>query len=530
MKQLFAYIRVSTPKQGKGVSLQEQRSAIQAYAARTGAEISQWFEEKRTAAKAGRPEFARLVGLLRRNKADGVVIHKVDRSSRNFRDWADIDELIDSGLHVHFANEDLDLHSRGGRLAADIQMVVAVDYIRNLREEALKGIHGRLKQGILPHHAPIGYLDCGAGKPKAIDPVRGPIIRELFERYAEGSVTLRELTSEAATLGLTNSNGNPLRLTQIHAMMRNPFYSGVIRSARYGLFKGAHDPIAKPATFEQVQAVLDGKFVRRTRHHVFLFRRLLHCSTCGRCLIGSERKGRVYYRCSNIPCPTTSVREDRIEASIRLLLDALTLSDEEAALIERQLAERSENDDELVKARRRTAVEQMTITKARLVRLADLLIDGKIEPALHDQRRGELILKQHALDEELRALEESGARPMLAVAKQIVELTKHPATLYERAVYEQKRRMLGIVLSNCIVNGKTLDFALREPFATIAARNTEQVCRPHWDTARTLAQHTAHLTSELIMLLLSASWPNELVKMLADFLSKAVRPNDVKRI
>jgi DNA invertase Pin-like site-specific DNA recombinase len=518
MKQLFAYIRVSTPKQGKGVSLLEQRAAIEAYAARTGAQISQWFEEKRTAAKAGRPEFARLVGLLRRSKADGVVIHKVDRSSRNFRDWADIDELIDSGVHVHFANEDLDLHSRGGRLAADIQMVVAVDYIRNLREEALKGIHGRLKQGILPHHAPIGYLDCGAGKAKAIDPARGPIIRELFELYSEGGVTLRELTSKAMTLGLRNSNGNPLRLTQIHAVMRNPFYAGVIRSARYGLFKGAHEPIARAATFERVQAVLDGKYIRRTKHHAFLFRRLLHCFSCGRCLIGSRSKGHVYYRCSNIPCPTTSVREDRVEAAVRQILLTVELSDEEAALIDQELARRAENDGGLRKARQTAVTEQLSVTKARLVRLADLLIDGKIDPAIHDERRNELVLKQNALADELRELTGADPGSMTDVAERLVKLAKRPAALYDEADQEEKRRMLGIILSNCRVSGKTIEFALHEPFSLISARHTGQDCRPQWDTNRTLS------AEEFLQKI--AALPAEAMRALNDLLVTA----DVQRL
>src|SRR5438105_3031526 len=258
MKHLFAYIRVSDPKQGKGVSLDEQRSIIEAHAARIGATIVQWFVEKRTAAKTGRAEFAQLVKLLRAGKADGVVIHKVDRSSRNFRDWADIGDLIESGIEVHFANENMDLRSRGGRLAADIEMVFAVDYIRNLREETLKGIHGRLKQGILPRNAPIGYLDCGAGKPKSVDPVRGPLIRQLFDRYAMGTYTLRMLADEGVELGLRNRNGNPVRLTQVHTVLRNPFYAGILRSSRFGIFPGAHEPLVTRATFDRVQAVLSG--------------------------------------------------------------------------------------------------------------------------------------------------------------------------------------------------------------------------------------------------------------------------------
>jgi DNA invertase Pin-like site-specific DNA recombinase len=191
MKHLFAYIRVSDPKQKTGVSLTEQRAIIERYAERIGAEIVEWFEETRTAAKAGRPVFTRMLKLLRAGKAAGVVIHKLDRGTRNFRDWAEIDDAIESGIEVHVANENLDLRSRGGRLAADVQIAVAVDYIRNLREEALKGIHGRLKQGILPNGVGIGYLDAGAGKPKTIDPKKGPLVKRLFELYATGAYAPR---------------------------------------------------------------------------------------------------------------------------------------------------------------------------------------------------------------------------------------------------------------------------------------------------------------------------------------------------
>src|SRR4051794_17622268 len=100
MKRLFAYIRVSTGRQATGVSLIEQRAIIEQYAARIGAEIIAWFTETRTAAKAGRPEFTRMLKLLRAGKAQGVVIHKLDRGTRNYRDWASMDELLEAGIDV----------------------------------------------------------------------------------------------------------------------------------------------------------------------------------------------------------------------------------------------------------------------------------------------------------------------------------------------------------------------------------------------------------------------------------------------
>src|SRR5437870_12255448 len=139
-----------------------------------------------TAAKRGRPVFNQAMKLLRQGKYKGIILHKLDRGARNLKDWAEIGELSDRGVEVHFVNESLDLQSRGGRLSADIQAVVAADYIRNLREETRKGFYGRLKQGFYPLPAPVGYLDCGKGKRKEINPIQGPLVRKVFELYATG--------------------------------------------------------------------------------------------------------------------------------------------------------------------------------------------------------------------------------------------------------------------------------------------------------------------------------------------------------
>lgn len=50
MKNVFAYIRVSTVKQGlKGSSLQEQKAAIERYVDQQGLHVVAWFEEQETA-------------------------------------------------------------------------------------------------------------------------------------------------------------------------------------------------------------------------------------------------------------------------------------------------------------------------------------------------------------------------------------------------------------------------------------------------------------------------------------------------
>ena len=228
MKSCFGYIRVSTQKQGEGVSLVAQKDAITAFASHHNLTITRWFEEKETAAKSGRPIFNQMLKLLQHKAADGLIIHKIDRSARNLKDWAVISDLSDAGIDVYFATESLDFRSRGGRLTADIQAVIAADFIRNLREETKKGINGRLKQGLFPFRAPIGYLDTGKGKVKLSDPRKAPLIKELFSLYASGQYTLRSLRTEMTRRDLRNHSNRPISLHGIEVILRNSFYCGLI--------------------------------------------------------------------------------------------------------------------------------------------------------------------------------------------------------------------------------------------------------------------------------------------------------------
>src|ERR1041384_1998530 len=102
MQGYIGYIRVSTTKQGEGVSLEVQKDAIARYAERNQFQIGLWLEEMETAAKRGRPVFNQAMKLLRQGKHKGIILHKLDRGARNLKDWAEIGELSDRGVEVHF--------------------------------------------------------------------------------------------------------------------------------------------------------------------------------------------------------------------------------------------------------------------------------------------------------------------------------------------------------------------------------------------------------------------------------------------
>lgn len=481
----YGYIRVSTARQGeRGVSLQEQRESIERFALRNGLVISRWFEERETAAKSGRPVWTEMLRLLRRHAAAGVVIHKIDRSARNLRDWADLQELMDRGLiQLYFANEALDLTTRGGRLSADIQAVVAADYIRNLREEALKGINGRLKQGILPLPAPVGYLDRGAGKPKEIDPVKGPLVRRLFELYATGRYNLHALKDEAQKSGLRNRRGGRVSINGLSTILRNPFYIGLIRvSRRKEVYEGAHAPLVAKSLFDRVQAVLDGKFATRSKKHDFVFRRRLRCAACGYSLIGERQKGHIYYRCHT--CSGTSVREDVPEGKLKPFLRLLQRTEEERAYVQEKIESLRANWQDESANQRKTLELQLSQLAVRRSRLADALLDGLLDHDLFEERKEALFAEKRALEEKLASLDRDGDAGLQKLTN-FLERLDSAYSQYEFATPDEKRDLISLVTSNWTAKGKDVDFAPLPEAQLIAERNKDLYCRPYRDRPRT---------------------------------------------
>jgi len=292
MKPCFGYIRVSTQKQGEGVSLEAQKEAITVFASRNQLQIVEWFEEKETAAKSGRPVFNSMLKRLKRGTAEGVIIHKIDRSARNLRDWAMFSELPDAGVSVYVATESLDFNSRGGRLTADIQAVIAADYIRNLREECIKGINGRLKQGLFPWGAPPGYLNQGGGKPKVRCPKFAPLIKLAFELYASRQYSYEALLDELHRRGLRNTRGGKLTLCGLGNILQNPFYIGLIYIKSSGkTYEGVHEPIVSASTWKRVQKVREERSGPKSTRHNHLFQGIFRCGLCDKPMVPEKAEG-----------------------------------------------------------------------------------------------------------------------------------------------------------------------------------------------------------------------------------------------
>lgn len=489
MKGYLAYIRVSTVRQGEhGSSLVEQKSAIEAYAERRNLQIIAWFEEKETAAKQGRPVFSRMLAQLEKGAAQGVLIHKIDRSARNLKDWANLGGLIDRGIDVHFVHDSFDLNSRGGRLSADIQAVVAADFIRNLRDEVRKGIRGRLKQGFYPLPAPIGYIDKGSAQPKEIDPVLGPLVREAFELYATRTMGLRALRTEMTRRGLRSRSGHVLSLNALAYVLHNPFYIGLMRVKRTGeTYQGNHQPLISKSLFDRVQTISSGKTIVRHVRHEFAFRRLIKCGNCGLHLIPERQKGRyVYYRCQSSGCKRIMVREERLEHAVQTTLALLQCDAIERRHIEDIAALVKADDSRNIENLAESFRMRLAKCEGRLARLTDALIDGSIDKELFENRKKVVLEERISLRNQLESL--STRELPIHWALDNLELGNAAYVSYQSAIPAERRALVESLTSNFVLRGKEIEIALRNPFQGLAEWRRVQMGSPHRDTPQKRAR------------------------------------------
>ena len=483
MKPVYGYIRVSTKKQEEGASLNAQEEAIKRFAEKNNLKIIQWFEEKETAAKQGRPLFNQMIKLLKKRKADGVIMHKIDRSARNLRDWASLGDLIDMGVEVYFAHESLDMNARSGRLSADIQAVIAADYVRNLRQEIKKGIYGRINEGIYPFRAPLGYLDMGKGQLKAIDKKKARLVKEVFEKYATGNYTQIDIAKLATSIGLMNYNDRPLNKDSISNMLNNPFYTGLMK-VKNKVYKGKHQPLISQTLYNKVQKVLHDKTHKKIKKHDFIFRKILKCSLCNYSMVGEHQKGNIYYRCHTKGCLTKGLREDYIERRIEELFGYLEFNEKEYQSILQYINVVLKNNTKDLEQLYNTIKVQLGKLNNKLDMLTDAYIEGVVDKFIYEQKKEKTLTQLQELENKLTDIkhqkQESNSK-----AYKILELFKSLKSIYFLGNIVHKRILLEYLTSNFSVEGKRLLISMKSPFAEVLKLSFLGNCAQSPATSRT---------------------------------------------
>jgi site-specific DNA recombinase len=475
------YARVSSTEQEKeGYSIPAQLKLLRDYATGKGLEVIEEFVDVETAKQAGRTEFGKMVSLLAKNVAKPdrcrtILVEKTDRLYRNIRDWITLDDDLD--LEIHFVKENA-VVSRDSRSSEKfihgIKVLMAKNYVDNLSEEAKKGMTEKARQGIWPSFAPLGYLnvECGGKRFIQTDPAISGFIRKIFEWYASGQYSLREVSKLALNDGFAfRRSGARVPTSTIYKILTNRIYTGEFDwdGQRY---QGSHEPIITKDLFDRVQSVFAEKSRHPTRQqkHNWAFQGLVSCGRCGCALIAELKKGKyVYYHCTGYKgkCPGKWVREEELDRQFREALAAIAV--DEKALVWMVTALKESHADE--KLHHDESVARLQKQHQQLQNRLDAMyvdkLDGKISQEYFDRQSHLWREEQSKLSAQIAAHQNANVSYIVSGVK-ILELAQRAVILYETQSMQEKRRILRFVLSNSVWKNDHLEPAYKKPFDFLA--------------------------------------------------------------
>ena len=329
LAKFFLYARKSTDDLSRQVrSIDDQLAELRDLARQEHLEIVEELVERQTAKKPGRPIFNDMLTRIEHGEAEGILAWHPDRLSRNSVDAGKIIWLIDTKVitSLRFPTYWFEVTAQG-KFSLSLMLSQSKYYIDNLSENIRRGQRQKVKNGIWPMVAPIGYLNDHASKTIYPDPVRGPLIRKTFELYATGEYTLDKLRKTVNDLGLITRQGDPLSRAQYHRLLRNPIYHGII-DYKGELYQGTHEPLITKALFDAVGVVAAAKGKpRNPKFKPYLYRGLIRCGECGRLVTTETQKGNNYLRCSKwkVTCSQPYLREERMGEQIAAALTRCAL-------------------------------------------------------------------------------------------------------------------------------------------------------------------------------------------------------------
>lgn len=293
------YIRVSTEDQAvHGISLEAQDAVLTEYANKNDLTIVGRYVDAGISARKSiskRKELMRLLDDVKEGKIDQIIFTKLDRWTRNIRDFYKVQDVLDT----HKVTWRTVLESYG---TADATSRLHLNIMLSISQDEADRASGRVKtvfenkvqkKEYLNQMAPFGYRVENSKVYK--DEETQHMVEDLFRKFFQCHSIRGTQTYIQETYGV-RIDANSFR-----NIFDNTLYCGEYR----GVMEFC-EPYITREQFDEIQRIIKEKNVKRTPSGLtYIFSGMLICSKCGRKLSGrysingGTKKKLPGYRCPN---------------------------------------------------------------------------------------------------------------------------------------------------------------------------------------------------------------------------------------
>ena len=351
-------------------------------------------------------------------------------------------------------------------------------YVDSLSENVKRGIREKLRRGIWPKKAPLGYFNDLKCKTIEVDLEKSKIVKKAFEKFTQRNVSYSEIARFMFKGGIVRKSGETLKVDQVKNMLSNQFYIGTFLFSGE-LHKGGHKTFISKALFNNVQKQMEKLSRPRVKGHNFPFTGFIKCAECGSVITAEthlktyKRTDRKvvynYYRCTKSlgSCGQKYISDVELEKQIRNIILNSSLPEEGARVWQRMLEKDRKREEQ-------SASQRSVELEAKISSLEDqenTLLDGYlhhiIEPEVYKKKKNEIFAKKlEFTDQKGKTGQEGGGRlePLLEfmnVAKTGAKIARAKNNCHELAV---QARNAG---SNFFLDNRQLKPEFKKGFDTL---------------------------------------------------------------
>ena len=515
--RVAAYVRVSTSRQVKLQTIDQQLEMVSRYAREKGWELAEediFRDDGYSGTTLKRPALDALRDKARMRELGVVVVPSPDRLARNYvHQMVLVEELEKAGCKVEFVERPMSSEPND-QLLLQIRGAVA-EYERTLLSERMRrGRLAKYKAGLLLPwtHVPYG-LRVDPDRPRdpagvSLDEAKAAVVAEIFAAYLEPGASLFGVSRHLRDMGVSAPRGGKAWSTAtLRGIMTNPVYTGKVYAGRVRyrparIRRSATHPIGHPHNssdplpeeewifigevpevvgqeqFDLVAQKLskNKSFARRNnKANEHLLRALV---SCGECMLASiavaksfgknnDRKQR-YYVCSGKFNKAQSAPEEKCSSRY-------APAEQLEEIVWKDLCEVLSHPESITDALRRAhggkwlpqelRARQENLHRGRsalgrqLERLTEAYLGEVIPLAEYQRRRKDLEQRGEALAAQERQLQaQSRQRMELAgVADSIEDFCERVRGGLADATFEQRRKLVELLIDRVIVTGEEVE-------------------------------------------------------------------------
>ena len=420
MQKFFLYARKSTDVEDKQVlSIDAQLTELRLFAREQNLDVVEEFIEKQSAKIPGRPIFGQMLKRIERGEVSGIVSWHPDRLARNSVDGGQIVYFLDIGkiASLKFPSHWFE-NTPQGKFSLSMAFVQSKYYVDSLSENTKRGLRQKVRMGIFPSQAPVGYLNDSRTKTIVVEKKKSRIVRLAFEKYVKGNMRLEDVSNFLAKSGVTTRTGKRISKTKASFILSNPFYIGLFK---YGgeIHEGKHEPIISKKLFDEAQEMLKfrGQPERKPQNEPQPYCGLISCASCGMMITGEykvkkQKNGNtheyIYYHCTkkrkDFDCPEPCIRQEELDRQLSSEIQKVSLPKDWAEELLKMAEKDFNNSAPSLTASVKESETKLSVISQKLERLLTGYLDQIIDQPDYCLQKSKLLLQKKSLQEEMTSL------------------------------------------------------------------------------------------------------------------------------